>query len=294
MRLKHFFLWNAEGGEGGGSGGDSIIPDAPASVSEGTPPPEQPSFVSADGSFSEGWTSRLPDDLKDAGASLTKFKTVKDLAKSYHNLEKTIGARPQGVVIPTEKSTPEEVAAYRKAVGVPDTVEAYDFKPEEMPEGMTWNPDNAKAFAAVAHKHNIPPAAMKELAGIQAKMREMEASTLANMVHAKREEGKAALQKEWGTDFDKNIGRAQVAAKLAGIDSNSPGFGDPNVVKAFVRLTNMLSEDKLVAANNSSGSGAGGARARDIQTNPSNPLYAKYQEGDPETVSLVRGLMVRG
>lgn len=298
--MKPKFLLFLEADAGGGDGGASAAGDPPSIIanSGGSAPAaagDAPaSFVGADGGFVEGWTSKLPEDLRDAGASLGKFKTVTDLAKSYHHLEKTIGARPQGVIIPSEKSTPEEVAAYRKALGVPDKVEEYNFKPDEMPEGMTWTEGNAKQFAEVAHKHNIPPAAMKELAKVQAKMRQAEADVLANMVHTKREEGKAALQKEWGQDFEKNVGRAQMAAKLAGVDANSFGFGDPAVVKAFVRLAGMLSEDKLVSAGNAPGPGGGAARAKDIQTNPNNPLYAKYQDGDADTISMVRALMQQG
>ena len=66
--------------------------------------------------------------------------------------------------VPTDKSSPEEVAAFRTALGVPESVEEYKFAPSAMPEGMTWSDEMSKPFAAIAHKHGIPPGAMTALA----------------------------------------------------------------------------------------------------------------------------------
>lgn len=306
MKRPRFLLfWNADAGAGGGGGegggNPSLITEPPAGG--GNPPPAgsgggggaSTSFVGTDGAFVEGWTAKLPEDMKEAGASLGKFKSVTDLAKSYHHLEKTIGARPQGVIVPTDKSTPEEIAAYRKAMGVPEKLEEYNVTPEKLPDGMTWNPETAKPYMEIAHKHNIPPAAMKALVAVQMQQEQNRVDALTTLVQKRLADGKADLQKEWGADFEKNIGRAQIAAKLAAVDSNSPGFSDPNVVKAFVRLASMLSEDKLVSATNGSPGGGGGqARAKDIMTNPENPMYKKYQEGDKEAVSFVTNLLSQG
>ena len=62
------------------------------------------------------------------------------------------------------------------------------------------------------------------------------------------------------------------------------------MVKAIVSLAEKLSDDRLVAGDQT-GVSSTRARARDIMTNQSNPLYARYQEGDPETVDQVRRML---
>jgi hypothetical protein len=44
---------------------------------------------------------------------------VEALSKSYQGLEQLLGKKANSVPVPNEKSTPEEVSAYRKAIGVP-------------------------------------------------------------------------------------------------------------------------------------------------------------------------------
>jgi hypothetical protein len=83
---------------------------------------------------------------------------------------------------------------------------------------------------------------------------------------------------------------ARRAAVTAGVDPTSQGFVDPQVVKAIVNLAEKLSDDKLVAGDQT-GPSSTRARARDIMTNQSNPLYTKYQEGDAEVVDQVRRML---
>jgi hypothetical protein len=51
-----------------------------------------------------------------------------------------------------------------------------------------------------------------------------------------------------------------------------------------------LSDDKLVAGDQT-GVSSTRARAKDIMTNASNPLYLRYQEGDAEVVDQVRRML---
>ncbi|GAT33290.1 hypothetical protein TSACC_21703 [Terrimicrobium sacchariphilum] len=297
MKIKHSMMFfegeTATAGGGGGAatttetGGGSLISDGSAGQqqTEATP------WVGADGAFSEGWTNRLPEDLGDYRASLGKFKNVGDMAKSYRELETKLGVK--GTFIPGKDAKPEEVAAYRKAVGIPDEPTKYNIKPEQLPDGFTWPADEAiKPILEVAHRHNIPEAALRELIGANIGA---QAAASAELAKAQLEEGKAQLQREWGDKFGANIQRAAAAAKLAGVDPNSVGFTDPEVVKAVVALAAKISDDQFVTSGGTgSGSKGGVAEAREIQTNPDHPKYKAYQEGDADTVAYVRGLLQRG
>lgn len=272
-------------------------PDAPGSLlgsnDAGVTPPAEPAqpWINPDGAFTEGWTSRLPDDLKDAAPTLGKYKTVADLAKALHNANGLIGKK---TLVPNEKSTPEEISAFRQAIGVPEKLEEYDIKPSEIPEGLGWNEDNARKYAELGHKHNIPPAAMKAIVAEYANQRIAEMQIMAQEVDSRRQAGAADLKKTWGDDFDKNLGIAKQAAQIAGANPESFGFGDPEVVKAFVRLASQLSDDKLTAGNAGGTMQGGKTRAQDIMTNKNNPLFEKYQNGDPDTVDMVRRFLKQG
>lgn len=249
-------------------------------------------FVAQDGSFTEGWIDRLGDEFSDSREQLEKFKTLPDVLKSYSYLEKKIGAK--GVILPTEKSTPEEVSAYRRAMGIPDTVEGYELKPEKLPEGMTWNDEVGRQFAEIAHEHGVPAKAMRALAERFATWQEGTLKAAMDDHQAQVQRGTEQLQREWGGRFEANINKAVTVANRIGLDPRSPGLSDPAVVKALVKFSDMVSESRFVGGEPHTGMQGGMERARDIMTNASNPLYERYQRGEAEAVRTVRELMGNG
>jgi len=246
------------------------------------------SYVQPDGTLADGWTNHLPDDAVPYKETLARYKTVPDMAKALAHANALVGRK---LGVPSEKSTPEEVSAYRKALGVPESLEEYDFTPAEVPEGFNWDKDAMKPFAEVAHKHHIPPGAMKELAGLFAQYESSKVDVIQGMFDQQRQEAVATLQKEWGADFQKNVSVAKQAAKIAGVNPASYGFADPEVVRGFVRMAQMMSEDKIGRGLATPEMMGGKARANDIMRNPENPWHARYQQGDAEAVALVTGLL---
>jgi hypothetical protein len=215
---------------------------------------------------------------------------VEAILKSYQGMEQLVGRKAQAVLPPTEKSTPEEVAEYRKAIGVPESPEAYKLKPEQLPEGVTWDDNVAKKAAELAYKHNVPAAAMQEFMKFDMERAALMNQAAAQMIETQLETGRAELQKVWGDKMPEKIELARRAAVTAGVDPTSQGFVDPQVVKAIVNLAEKLSDDKLVAGDQT-GVSSTRARAKDIMTNASNPLYLRYQEGDAEVVDQVRRML---
>jgi hypothetical protein len=215
---------------------------------------------------------------------------VESLSKSYQGLEQLLGKKANAIVPPSEKSTPEEVAAYRKAIGVPESPEAYNLKPEQLPEGVTWDDNVAKKAAELAYKHNVPAAAMQEFMRFDMERAALMNQAAAQMIETQLETGRAELQAVWGDKMPEKIELARRAAVTAGVDPTSQGFVDPQVVKAIVNLAEKLSDDKLVAGDQT-GVSSTRARAKDIMTNAANPLYLRYQEGDAEVVDQVRRML---
>jgi hypothetical protein len=258
-----------------------------------TTQPSTPStgWVNPDGTFGDKWLDALPDDAKDYKDTLSKYKSVPDMAKALANANALIGKK---LGVPNEKSSPEEVAAFRRAMGVPESIEEYKFAPDSLPEGMTWSDDMAKPYAEIAHKHGIPPSAMKELVAQHAKTEMFKLEAIQATYEKQRTEAVQGLQKEWGNDFGKNIGLAKQAAKLAGVDANSHGFSDPEVVRGFVRMAQMMSEDKVGRSMGGTEFMTGAARAKDIMSNSENAWHKRYMEGDREAAALVTSLLKQG
>jgi len=93
------------------------------------------------------WMAQLPDDLKrDPG--FTKFTTIGDLGKAYKELEGKIG---KVVAVPGPDATPEEKAAYRKAIGVPEKSTEYKLGEIKLPDKFTLNPERQKKLLDLAH-----------------------------------------------------------------------------------------------------------------------------------------------
>jgi hypothetical protein len=251
----------------------TLLSGAPTSVTDAPAPEvtEKPEWLEA-----KFWTDKGPN--------------VEALAKSYDVAQRALGRKAQAVLPPTEKSTPEEVAEYRKALGVPESPEGYQLKPEQLPEGVTWDESVAKRAAELAHKHNVPAAAMQEFMKFDMERAALMNQAAAGMIDAQLEAGRTELQRVWGDKMPEKIELARRAAVTAGVDPTSQGFVDPQVVKAIVNLAEKLSDDKLVAGDQT-GVSSTRARARDIMTNQANPLYTRYQEGDSEVVDQVRRML---
>jgi hypothetical protein len=264
--------------------------DAPAATETPTAT-QHTGYVNPDGTFADGWTNNLPEDSAAYKDTLSKYKSVPDMAKALANANALIGKK---LGVPNEKSSPEEVAAFRRSLGVPDTIDEYKFAPDALPEGMTWDDNNVKNYAEIAHKHNIPPSAMKALVTEHAKMEHFKMQGMQAQIEKQHVEAVNTLKKEWGGEFDKNIGLAKQAAKLAGVNANSQGFADPEVVRGFVRMAQMMSEDKVGRSMSGSEFMTGQARAKDIMSNPDNSWHKRYMEGDREAATLVTGLLKQG
>ncbi len=273
------------------AGGDAPPPAPP------TNPPAQ--WVGEDGKFTEGWADRLPPEYADYKLTAARHQSLPDLVKAYHNARQEISKK--GIIPINEKSTPEQIAEYRKATGVPETPEGYGLKPENLPEGMEWSAATEKKFAEIAHQHNIPAPAMKALAAAQVAIDQQRMSEAINMAKENLEAGRNALRDEWKGEYAGNIALAERAAKTVGLDVNSPGLTDPNVVKALARMANMMSEDKLVKGDTSPMAHPGRARADAIMRGPmvtSDPevlrLHALYQKGDAATAKMVNDMLQNG
>lgn len=300
--LKRLALFlNADDHSGGGAadpnaaGGTTLLTGAGADPNAGGAAGGQSQgggdtpWITPDGKFTEGWLDR-PElkDLADAKTSLAKFQSVPDLLKSYRHLEQTLGKKASATYIPDPDAKPEEIAAFRKKIGVPETPEGYKIAPEKLPDGVTWNDELAKPYAAVAHKYNIPEAAMKELAAINVQSEALRLTETGKFLEEELQKGEETLKKEYGENFSKNMMVATNAIKSVGGSLNTPGLRDPGVVVIIQRLAAQLGDDKFINGDVNPSLQPGKVKADDIVNNKANPYYERYWAGDKEVNKMVR------
>jgi hypothetical protein len=276
-------------------------PSTPTPVGDNllaTPAPEAPSpnspWVNEKGEFAEGWLDRLPKDLADSKQILGQFKDINGVLKTLTSQQKMLGKKADAILIPDEKASPEEKAAFLRKLGVPESPEAYQLRPKDLPAGYEWDDNVAKEFNTVAHEAGVTPAQMDKIMAKYAAFESHKAEAAATQLKAEMEAGRKTLAEAWGDKYDVELSVARRAAQVAGVDVNSKGFSDPSVVLAFNRLARMMSDDKIVNSDTAGTMMAGKARAMDIMTNPSNTLYKKYTSGDKETATLVADLLKNG
>lgn len=168
----------------------------------------------------------LSSDLKD-NASLKDFKDIDGLAKSYINAQAMIGKSVRipgpdasaeakaefygkltsipGVVKLPDSSKPEEVAAFHRLMGAPESPDKYDIS---LPEGFTL--DGYEATIAAAHKAGVTKDQMKALMSA-----EIAKNQAALERHEKqRIEAEKIINSTFGSDKEARIAGAQAAARI--------------------------------------------------------------------------------
>ena len=71
------------------------------------------------------------------------------IVKAYAGVQDVLGRRTGAIEVPGKDAPPEKIAEFRKALGVPDAPEAYEYKPPEERKGKV-NEAQVKAFQAKA------------------------------------------------------------------------------------------------------------------------------------------------
>lgn len=273
-------------GGGGGSGGQGSQQQQGSGFSWG-------GIVGDDGNFKADWTNSLPEELKGAADTLKNYKTPVELMRGLHSTKQLLGQKGNTYAVPDDKSAPEVVTAFRKAVGAPDKWEGYGLKkPADAPAGVVWGDAQEKAFSEVFHKYHIPVAAAKELFNME--MQAARQSQEAFEIQEKQfvAEGVQSLKEKWGPNFDGNLQKAGAMAEKFGIAPDHAAFRHPEVVAAMFEAYRLISsEDGRMEGNSIIQQGSDpGAEADRIQSDKNHSMYQRYQDGEKTTVEHVRGL----
>ncbi len=261
------------------------------------------------------WYSTLPDTLtvEHNGAALPVrehpfVKEAPDLptfVKRAYDAHREVGAR-----VPVRISKPEEAEAWRKEhlpklyqAGIlqapPASPDEYGIaKPDDLPEGVTWNDELAKSFATTLHKHGVPKAAAADLMALHRQALAGQAATFTTSY----DEGLAALKTEHGDQFE---ARQASAKRLAASIFQTPeelavfeasGLGNhPKFLSVLMRLAPLAESDSSFIRDMSRPGGgmdadAVRAEVQRIATDKTHPMYEGYRRADPKVMAHIDGL----
>lgn len=310
--MRFPFIMAPEGDNGGGGGGGAtILSQGAATATTTTTQPNQqsgdagqpPQFdfraqLDDQGNFKPGWHGALPDDLKPHSESIGKYPNPLEMMRGLANAQKLIGQRKE-IKPPGPEAKPEEIAAWRKTIGVPEaaTIEAYGIKaPEKLPEGVSWDEEAAKGFTTKAHELGLTPAQVQGLIAYDVERQGGAFGKSKAAIEAHVAAQREMLTKEWGDKFEENKARAMKTAQLLGIDPTDAEIGNSaKLIKALHAASSLIQEDKLLASDKVGLGLTGPAQAEDIMRNPANPWNAAYwgkqgKEKQMEAQALIQRL----
>ena len=199
----------------------------------------------------------LIDDLKGK-------PTITDFVKHYQGVKTELETTKAGIKdyikIPTDKSTPEEIAAYRKAQGVPDAADKYELKAEKLPEGVTLDETTIKGFKQAAHEMGLTPKQAQALLDFDIKRNEAIFKAAKERSQKEAEEGVKLLKEKHGEKFnEKLVHTLRVVRKLGGeelekeIKENQGN--NPNLIHFLMEFSQSFSEDGVVKGAAAGGTG---------------------------------------
>lgn len=134
---------------------------------------------------------------------LKRFSSIDDALESFFNADKKIAdgtyRKPLG-----DKATPEEIAEYRKANGIPETHDKYL---EKLPDGLVIGDEDKpfiEKFTKAFHDKNADPSVVAAAIKTYYDVIDEQEGLRAEANTAARAATEDALRDEWGADYRAN------------------------------------------------------------------------------------------
>ena len=256
---------------------------------------ETPAEV-AQGGSGHDFLQLIPEDLREH-SSLSSIKDVENLARSYVNAQRLIGA--DKIPMP-HNPTDEDLDAIYGRLGRPETPSGYNIEAD----GQVLTEDAVAGYTDVAHKLRLTP---DQAAGVleyykavsQGSAEQMQANQADYMAKVETE-----LKSEWGDAYEsKVVAAANVVKEFASPDMLDMQLADgtkvgnhPDFIKAFAKMADfrhsVTSEDTVSDAPNSAFSSKESAKA-EIEAIMRSPVYtdSKNVVGRQQAIDRVSELM---
>lgn len=248
---------SADAGQGGDDqGGGDQGNDGQGGGDQGGQDPDWYANISAEAG--EGEQTSLRDWLKAA-----KIKDLEGLAKVARDNQRAL--RESGrIKVPGEGASAEEISAYRKALGVPESAAGYEFSAPVGEDGQPIELNNGTLtrIAEFAHKHGLPKGPMEALVAdyVQGELDDLASS------QRDQDAAAAAWVKAQGTESAARIAAIDRAAGALGLTPQDlqglrAAWGAEKALTIMAKLGDGMAEDAMITGG-SGKFGVTGAQAQ--------------------------------
>lgn len=158
----------------------------------------------AQGHWPDDWREKLAGEDDKFLKQLKRLSSPEGLAKKTRSLEQKLSSGEYKRVLP-EGATDEQVAEWRKEVGIPDKPDGY-----EMPKisGFEWSDDDkaiAKTYFEKVHGKNASPEVVSASMEWYAELQQQTEAKVYEADVKNKEETEDALRAEWGGEYRGNL-----------------------------------------------------------------------------------------
>ena len=212
---------------------------------------ETPAEVAQGGSGND-FLGMIPEELRDH-PSLSPIKDVENLARSYVNAQKLIGA--DKIPLPVNP-TDEDLDRIYSRLGRPETSDGYEIKAD----GNIITEDIAKEYSEMAHKLRLSPQQASGILEYYQSLASQSESSMEERDAQVMQDTELSLKKEWGDNFSNKLSMAkEVVESFGSLEMLDMRLADgtkvgnhPDFIKAFAKMAdfrhNMTTEDTVADA----------------------------------------------
>ena len=219
-------------------------------------------------------------------SGVAKFDSVDALAKSYGELERSMGGR---VKIPTDESSTEERSTFYKKLGRPESSEGYTQP--TMGEGQEVNKEFFGGMATIAHETGVTDSQFSKMAERYIAFEKQQKETEITEFNRYREEADRKLHETYGANYEVNIELSKRAyteyanddlKALLGTDKYVGIMNEPAFIDMMVQIGKKNMDDTFVK-----GDGQPEPNKDDfVPSSPNSPEM--YANGDDEYSAKAR------
>lgn len=226
---------------------------AAAPAAGGTADPAEP----PKGAWPDDWRERVSKTDQKALARLQRYASPEAALEALSALQLKISSGELRAV-PKKDATPEELAAYRAAAGIPEKPEGYELT---LRDGFAVPKEDrpvVDGFLATAHGANLNSAQASAVVDWYYAEQERVSEAIAQRDKADAVKARDELSAEWGADYRANVNSiyslldlapAGVKEKLIGhrLEDGKGLASDPNVLRWFAALAREVNPAGTVA-----------------------------------------------
>lgn len=194
-----------------------------------------------------GWLAGVKVELRD---KVEQFKTPSELAQAFID---SAGKLETSLAIPGDNATDEEKAAFRKALGVPESPDNYELEHGELPEGMSKDEAFETWFRETAHDLGLSKTQAKILFDKYSNRLSERFTEVANARKAAKQKTEETLIEKLGSkeEYDATLARARRAVRVFGSEEfdkflEDTGLtNDPRMIVFMAQLGKTISDDVI-------------------------------------------------